>query len=574
MAITIVVVFLFNAIFTEVSAGLQVQTPCAPLVTPAIQYRAKTESKLRGILSQINGEEELKDELMEGFSPYLTLIDDDETGYVFDFRRQNKSAGKRKEGDNWIIPCSFKGSNTYRKYEAVIAPDKSIIEMRTSSRRSSEEKVRRANKAPLLGGTAMARGAETGALLDGTEYILFPPQIIWGQEKAGYEIYRITAFEKETKTPIARIIYAFHGNGVVIANIEVEPDHRRKGMGTFLLDHVRALSPFITSVEGVIDNEETLKMILDALPDRYTELFESEVKNFGAAAKGRYTEHEIRAKCYRRAINRALDDGENINSDHREVLENTILGKIFTRAGFDRVSISSGERETVLIITGYRTEVHAGTARPADEKPDVMAADSLFTYDMAATEGTAYSFRDKLLSMLTTRKVVLAFDNRMGNANSSMILNVFDEIGKLRKDSKYKRFLENLVIINTSTGKFSKELSKHLDKNTEIFVFARSSEREQLKQIEAKTHVTYIDEKEYTWDTYYPMAEIVTISLSQYLDPDTLDKIKDILKDLNVSAFLSANGPIVFTLLPDAIRYNKQDLIRKYAALKRALVAA
>ena len=64
-----------------------------------------------------------------------------------------------------------------------------------------------------------------------------------------------------------------------------------------------------------------------------------------------------------------------------------------------------------------------------------------FTYDMKEVDGVAFSFRDKLLSILTTKKVVLAFEKGIGDANSSTILDVFDEIERLRKDPKYAKFI-------------------------------------------------------------------------------------------------------------------------------------
>jgi len=197
-----------------------------------------------------------------------------------------------------------------------------------------------------------------------------------------------------------------------------------------------------------------------------------------------------------------------------------------------------------------------------------------FVHNIKETEGLAFSFRNKLVSMLTTRKVILAFEKGLGDANSSLILEVFEEIKKLKKDPKYKRFLKNLIIINAPSEKLAGEIGKHMDKNTEAFLFARSSKREDLKKIEPKVHSTYIDESEYEWDMYYPLVEMVTIALSQRIDPDTIKNIKTLLKDLNIAAELPPDGTIIFKLLPPAERYDKQDLIKKYAALKRALIAA
>ena len=210
-----------------------------------------------------------------------------------------------------------------------------------------------------------------------------------------------------------------------------------------------------------------------------------------------------------------------------------------------------------------------------EERDETILIDSPFTYDMLEEEGVASSFADKLLSILSVKKVVLAFEEGLGGSNSSMILDVFEEIEKLKKDPKYKRFLKNLTIITSSADKLPQEINKHTSKNTEVFMFARNTEREKLKGIEQNVHASYVEETEYDWNTYYPLAEIVTITLSQYLDPTTLASIKDLLKDLGIAPEPEVDsGSIIFTLLPGMEKHNKGELIKRYAALKRALASA
>jgi len=197
-----------------------------------------------------------------------------------------------------------------------------------------------------------------------------------------------------------------------------------------------------------------------------------------------------------------------------------------------------------------------------------------FIHDMLKTDGVAASFRDKLLSVLTEKKVVLLFEDGIGKSNSNKILDVVRVIKQLKKDPRYKGFLKNLVIQKASSKKIARTIDKYRGVNTEVFLFARNSEREVLKNIESRTHATYIDEKEYDSNCYYPLAEIVTISLSQYIDASTLDNIKGLLEELHIADSSKPGGPIIFTLLPDAEKFDRQDLIKKFAALKRALIAA
>ncbi|MDP8298554.1 MAG: hypothetical protein P9L88_01420 [Candidatus Tantalella remota] len=216
----------------------------------------------------------------------------------------------------------------------------------------------------------------------------------------------------------------------------------------------------------------------------------------------------------------------------------------------------------------------ASTEKPDTRYPIPGTNTDPLIYDMSEAEGVAAGFRDKLLSILTKKKVVLLFEDGIGDANSSMILDVLEEIERLKKDPKYARFLRNLTVKKASGKKIARTVNKYTGADTEVFVFARNSTREDLKKIESRVHSTYIDEKDYDWNMYYPLAEMVTIALSQYIDPRTMDKIKDLLEELNIAAELPSGGTIVFTLLPAMERYDKQYLIQKYAALKRALIAA
>ena len=296
---------------------------------------------------------------------------------------------------------------------------------------------------------------------------------------------------------------------------------------------------------------------------------------------------------YERLVQKLSDTALDRNAAKMELGDLGLLSllKDYVKIDFDADLVSGQTREIDLddgAVEIRLAELALGRVLSALEKSkgerkslqaDVKELKSVpletpFTHNMQKTEGVASSFIDKLLSVLTTKKVVLLFEDGIGGADSNMILDVLQEIERLKKDPKYKGFLKNLVIKKASSKKISRTINKYLGGDTEVFVFARASTRQDLKNIESMVHSTYIDETKYDWDMYYPIAEIVTIALSQYLDPDTLRTISSLLEDLNIAASDPANGPIVFMLLPDADKYDKQDLIKKYAALKRALIAA
>jgi len=246
----------------------------------------------------------------------------------------------------------------------------------------------------------------------------------------------------------------------------------------------------------------------------------------------------------------------------------------------EEVEDSAQESGTTFTIRVARSMEHGARS----EERRTPREDNPFIYGMLEAKGVALNFRNKLFSALVSKKVVLAFEDGIGEGDSAMILDVFEkikrEVERLKEAEtdktqklKYERFLRNLTIITASSEKLPEEVSAHFDKNTEVFVFARKSEREKLEEIEPKVHSTYIDETEYKWDTYYPLPEIVTIALSQYLDSSTLDNVSDTLKSLNIKSTIDDFGALIFTLLPNAKVYDRPGLIKKHAATKRALIA-
>ena len=130
------------------------------------------------------------------------------------------------------------------------------------------------------------------------------------------------------------------------------------------------------------------------------------------------------------------------------------------------------------------------------------------------------------------------------------------------------------------------ELAEHIaDKNTEVFVFASTESRENLKSIESQVHSSYIDHTEFHRDAYFPIAEVVVITLADYCESVlgetgiknrlTIRNKTLNLDELNIESINKEDAKtLVFKLLPKAKRYDKSDLIKSYATLRRLLIAA
>ena len=162
-------------------------------------------------------------------------------------------------------------------------------------------------------------------------------------------------------------------------------------------------------------------------------------------------------------------------------------------------------------------------------------------------------------------------------------MGIVEMLKRLKKKEKYAELLKNVTIVTSSSSKMHNKLQKHLGKkDVEVFLFASESKRASLKKLEGKTsvHATYVDDSKFTEGAYYPLLEVVTITLEKHIFSleSVLDNLKEMeisLKELNITSVSEGeNGSLVFTLIPNAEPFDERDLIRKYAALRRALIAA
>jgi hypothetical protein len=152
--------------------------------------------------------------------------------------------------------------------------------------------------------------------------------------------------------------------------------------------------------------------------------------------------------------------------------------------------------------------------------------------------------------------------------------------------------LKNLKIITASPENMRSMVEETAGEDAEVFMFSRYRHNVELAGLEAdeRMHTVYIDEliegdREFGKRAYYPLAEIVVISIAQAIAPIIVkNKITTVLKvpglediilhDINIESVLQKGNTLFFTLLPDAKEYDKGELIKKYAELKRFLKAA
>lgn len=237
------------------------------------------------------------------------------------------------------------------------------------------------------------------------------------------------------------------------------------------------------------------------------------------------------------------------------------------------------------VNTQLESQVAVASCKPEapdmvkDEKADIgQKQNKMLLRDISNPEELTRNLIEAILSItLSGKKVVLAFDNGIGALQDSSPLGVLRSLNNLKKDPKFEKLLKNLIIVETTPEKIHNKIERYLfEENTQVLIFARNGEREKLKKLESRNrlYTFYIDDTEFSPSSYYPLAEIVTIALCQYLDPRTMDNVSAMVEKLPIGAIENDMGVWIFKLLPNAEQYDRQELIKRYALLKRLLIAA
>ncbi|MGB3114582.1 MAG: hypothetical protein WBC00_08215, partial [Candidatus Omnitrophota bacterium] len=209
--------------------------------------------------------------------------------------------------------------------------------------------------------------------------------------------------------------------------------------------------------------------------------------------------------------------------------------------------------------------------------------------DLTDLEQLPLSLLELLISLKFNKEVVLVFDESIGKLHDGKPLKKFMEaIEILKKNKRYEAILGRLKDpILVPVDRISAEAGKYAGRaNTEVFVFAKDEARENLKGLEGagQVHSAFINENSMSQNAYYPLAEIVIITLAQSIAPATINgKITTALKaagleimlgDINIESIAKEGSSLFFTLLPDAREYDHQELLQRYASFKRFLKAA
>jgi hypothetical protein len=188
--------------------------------------------------------------------------------------------------------------------------------------------------------------------------------------------------------------------------------------------------------------------------------------------------------------------------------------------------------------------------------------------------------------------LTLAFSSRLSGLEESKLRDVIAEIDRLKKKDGFDKLLKNLRIINSFTGKAQLESELAAggvssdNPDTVTFVFAPDDENGELGLTGPNVKYVAINEKDVNGKTfdpmtyYYPLVEIVTLSLMQYhldapawfmhtflrrqMGMDIGDVNIDDFVDMGTDAFL------LFDLIEKVKRHDIDGLPERYVRIQRA----
>jgi hypothetical protein len=186
---------------------------------------------------------------------------------------------------------------------------------------------------------------------------------------------------------------------------------------------------------------------------------------------------------------------------------------------------------------------------------------------------------------MVNKKIVLIFDKTLAERDEGEPYRRFVEaLEALKKRAKYKKLLKNITVDEADPSDIVARAEKAAEKSDKVFLFAGIAEGEapEAGADWNKIQMVYIKEQD-SFDGFYPLAEIVTIVLGEYIAQamikegrsEILDAFQEILvlKDINVESVVKDKNLLVFTLIPNAEAMDKEGLIKKYACLKRFMKA-
>ena len=263
-----------------------------------------------------------------------------------------------------------------------------------------------------------------------------------------------------------------------------------------------------------------------------------------------------------------------------------------------RLNQSAGVREAGLSLL-LSVAPAPETAAPAASAVSVAVADSVFFRDFAdAKEATKCVLETIISILLRKKKLVLAFHGGLKGNESGRLKTLLNKLEALKENDQFKDVLKGLVVIPSFAS--AVDLNERLvlegvdPKDTAhnaVFMFSETGGVDQSKVDPAVKSVFIMEEKGFSGSLYYyPLFEIVAITLIKDKQNYTVDQVRDAVKRLGIK-FDEINidinaltdklgGPageeafLVFSLIPNAERIRTGEQRERYARITEYIASA
>ena len=289
-----------------------------------------------------------------------------------------------------------------------------------------------------------------------------------------------------------------------------------------------------------------------------------------------------------RIEDKALDVMERAFSPYR----NRVVSKILEEMSGDRGQARNGPEAADTAADVKKRNIEAALdAEPylGDiSKPDAMVKNLLETIMsilISQSKG-----EDGQSANIAARRLVLAFHKNLKGFQSGKLQILLRQLDKLKQKEGFDKLLKNLEIISfASQTELTEELgNRHIalgKNNNLIFTFAPEDEAPNISISGPEVHAILVKEAQaFRPETYYyPLFEIVTISLVKYQKDYSVEEIRRVLSgfgiadlsSLNIATIQEGNGAfLIFSILPRIERYAPGDRVERYVLLNNLLTSA
>jgi len=195
--------------------------------------------------------------------------------------------------------------------------------------------------------------------------------------------------------------------------------------------------------------------------------------------------------------------------------------------------------------------------------------------DLTDQKVLATNLLGDVLSLLAAKKIVFATTDTLGGLQSARISEMFDALEDLRLNPNYAGFFKDreIVKVREPAAKLPGKLEQYVEDDYLVFTFASNSERNELKALDSRIHRTFIGDKGFPEDAYFPIPEILTIVLGRLLRPEIMNELLGKINELGIMDIEEGkDGALLVSLLiPDSEKHDYREVIKKYAALVRLL---